>query len=95
MLLGEVPLNAVPEATQLEALRLRLQEEGFEWIDDRKTRLIEEMKRAILHHLLQYPEDSKDNLSNYLSRPLHHEYSYLSHLFSSVEGMTIEQFFIA
>ena len=30
----------------------------------------------------------------YLSAKLHHEYTYISSLFSSVEGKTIENFFI-
>src|ERR1044071_9987330 len=33
-------------------------------------------------------------LSDYLSSQLNHEYTYLSSLFSSIEGRTIENFFI-
>ena len=36
----------------------------------------------------------KLNLSAYLSEKLHYEYTYLSSLFSAVEGRTIENFFI-
>ncbi|RPD50773.1 helix-turn-helix domain-containing protein [Paracnuella aquatica] len=95
VLLGEVPLQEPPDAEQLEQLRQRLHEEGFELIDDKKTRLIEQIKKLVLRRLAQDPDDIQDNLSDYLSKQLHHEYSYLSHLFSSVEGMTIEQYFIA
>ncbi len=95
VLLGEVPLKEEPDAALMEQLRQRLEEEGFELIDDKKTRLIEEIKRGMLHRLAQDPDDLQDNLSDYLARRLHHDYSYLSHLFSSVEGMTIEQYFIA
>jgi AraC-like DNA-binding protein len=35
------------------------------------------------------------NLSEYLSQKLHHDYNYLSNLFSEVEGITIEKYFIA
>ena len=34
------------------------------------------------------------NISKYLSKNLNLDYSYLSNLFSSVEGKTIEQYFI-
>ena len=34
------------------------------------------------------------NLSVYLTEALHYEYSYLSNLFTAVEGTTIEQYFI-
>ena len=36
----------------------------------------------------------KENLSEYLSRHLRKDYTYLSNLFSSVENTTIEQYFI-
>jgi AraC-like DNA-binding protein len=38
--------------------------------------------------------ESRTKLSNYLSTQLHHEYSYLSSFFSSIEGRTIENYFI-
>lgn len=37
----------------------------------------------------------KNNLSDILSDTLHHDYNYLSNLFSEVEGTTIEKYFIA
>src|ERR1044071_2782681 len=33
-------------------------------------------------------------LSDYLSSKLHHEYTYVSSLFSSIEGRTIENYYI-
>ena len=37
----------------------------------------------------------KTNLSQHLANKLHHDYQYLSNLFSSVECTTIEKYFIA
>ncbi len=37
----------------------------------------------------------KINLSDYLSDKLHHDYNYISNLFSEIEGTTIEKYFIA
>ena len=37
----------------------------------------------------------KNNLSDILSDVLHHDYNYLSNLFSEIEGSTIEKYFIA
>ncbi|MPN54673.1 hypothetical protein SDC9_202350 [bioreactor metagenome] len=37
----------------------------------------------------------QSNLSDLLSAGLNHDYSYLSNLFSEVEGTTIEKYFIA
>ena len=39
-------------------------------------------------------KESKINLSHYLSEKVNHEYTYLNSLFSSVEGRTIENYFI-
>ena len=39
-------------------------------------------------------KENKTKLSNFLSDKLHHEYTYLSSFFSSVEGRTIENYFI-
>ena len=39
--------------------------------------------------------DLKVNLSDYISDKLHHDYNYISNLFSEIEGTTIEKYFIA
>lgn len=46
----------------------------------------------MVHHS---DHDEKTNLSDLLSKALHHDYNYLSNLFSEVEGITIEKYFIA
>ena len=35
------------------------------------------------------------NLSDYISDKLHHDYNYISNLFSEIEDTTIEKYFIA
>ncbi len=68
---------------------------GFERIDDRKARLIESIKNKIIH-VIHHSErvDLKVNWSTLLSDEMHYEYNYLSNLFSSVEGVTLEQYII-
>jgi AraC-like DNA-binding protein len=68
---------------------------GFERIDDRKARLIENIKNKVIE-LIHYgdPAQRKFNWSDILSESLHYEYNYLSNLFSSVEGITLEQYII-
>ena len=68
---------------------------GFEIIDDRKARIIEAIKNKVIqliHH--QDHVDLRVNWSQLLSDALHYEYNYLSTLFSSVEGITLEQYII-
>lgn len=68
---------------------------GFEVIDDKKSRLIEKIKSIIIHLVHHQDNNAKTNLSDVLSQQLHHDYNYLSNLFSEVEGTTIEKYFIA
>jgi AraC-like DNA-binding protein len=68
---------------------------GFERIDDRKARLIEAIKNKIIQIIHHAPRVAlKVNWSTILSEELHYEYNYLSNLFSSVEGITVEQYII-
>ncbi len=94
VMLGEVDLGELAMNTQqLDVFREKIEALGFELISDKKSRLIENIKKQVLE-LIQQQEAEKTNLSDYLSRKLFHDYTYLSNLFSSVEGITIEQYAI-
>ncbi len=67
---------------------------GFELIDDRRSKLIEQIKTFIIDRVHYKDEEPKKNYSELLSQHLHHDYSHLSNLFSEVEGITIEQYII-
>jgi AraC-like DNA-binding protein len=94
--LGEADIEGEPSPVQLEALRQALQAEGFELLDDRTSRLIGQVKNLIvqeIHHEAQKPETM--NFSDFLAKKTRQDYSQLSKLFSSVEGVTIEKYVIA
>ncbi|MBS1600789.1 MAG: helix-turn-helix transcriptional regulator [Bacteroidetes bacterium] len=92
--LGEIELKELPSKEQLEKLNISLKHLGFELIDNKKSRTIERIKNLIVK-LVHDPDDHiNENLSDYISGKLHHDYSYLSNLFSEVEGTTIEKYFI-
>lgn len=93
--LGEVEINEKPEMETLHQLDISLQSLGFEIIDDRKSRIIEQIKNAIVSLIHHSDENISVNLSEYISKRLHYDYNYLSNLFSEVEGTTIEKYFIA
>jgi len=95
VLLGEVQLNSDISKEKKEKLQKDLEQTGFELIDDRKTQVIEKIKKSILKYIEQLPEAGKTRLSEHISAQLKYDYSYLSNLFSSVEGMTIEHYFIS
>lgn len=93
--LGEVRLpEAVPASTK-SAISAALEPLGFQLIDDRRSQLIESIKSAIIALVHQEDQTLKTNLSDYLSEKLNQEYSYLSSLYSEVEGTTIEKYYIA
>jgi AraC-like DNA-binding protein len=73
-----------------------LEENGFELIEDRKARTIEQLKLAVLKLVRERGEgrNQKTRQSEYLSNELGLDYHYLSTLFSSIENITIEQYII-
>jgi AraC family transcriptional regulator len=91
--LGEVTLTGNSSDIPIDQISRTLEENGFELIEDRKARTIEQLKLAIIR-LIREPGDRKLKYSAYLSKELGLEYHYLSTLFSSVENVTIEQFII-
>jgi AraC-like DNA-binding protein len=96
VIFGEIELvdDLTPE--QKERLVVQLEKVGFELIDNRSSALIEKLKQLIIKRARNEAGemDKKLKLSTYLSQEVNHEYTYLSSLFSSVEGRTIENFFI-
>lgn len=80
---------------QLQSFQERLETMGFALVNDRKTKIIEGIKTAIIELVHQDQWVEKIKLSQYLAERLHHDYNYLSNLFSSVEGLTIERYLIS
>lgn len=93
--LGEVDIKGDPSKRQLSELDLALRHLGFEIIDDKKSRIIEKIKNAIIAHVHHSKDKPGITLSLYLTDKLHYDYSYLSNLFSDVEGTTIEKYYIS
>lgn len=93
--LGEVDMiDGIP--FDLEKIEGVLEENGFQLIEDKKVRIIERIKLAILK-LVQYDQSLSPlhmNYSDYIARELRHDYHSLSSLFSSIENITIEQYII-
>lgn len=93
--LGEVILEKEITAGQKHEIAEMLLSFGFELIDDKRSRIIEKIKNVIINLVHHNDNPVHINLSDVLAGELHHDYSYLSNLFSEVEGTTIEKYFIA
>jgi len=93
--LGEITLKKDLTTKEREELENVLDPLGFQVIVDKKSRMIEKIKNVIIDLVHHQDNDAKTNLSDVLSDALHHDYNYLSNLFSDIEGTTIEKYFIA
>lgn len=63
-------------------------------IEDKRSKLIDEIKR-IIFKLVHYSDQKlPTNLSDYLSTKLQYDYTYLANVFSEVEGVPIQQYII-
>lgn len=93
--LGEVFIKeAVLSKQQQHQLSFNLKALGFELLDDKRKKIIEHIKTLIIQTVHYNKEQPLKNYSALISEDLHHDYSYLSKLFSETEGITIEQFII-
>lgn len=93
--LGEAEIKNELTPEELRYIEASLQALGFELIGDRKSRIIEQIKTEIVYLIHHSGETLNTNLSTWLAGKLHYEYTYLSNLFSEVEGTTIEKYYIA
>lgn len=93
--LGKVRLATELNKEKLEEVRQLLEENGFELIDDKRSQLIDKIKTIIIERV-HYSDNTFEftNSSDYIAQELGYNYSYLSKLFSSVEGITIEKYII-
>jgi AraC-like DNA-binding protein len=93
--LGEVTLKEELSDKSIDQISRVMADNGFELIDNKKSRIINRIKTLIIE-FIHYDREKPDhmNLSEFLAKELGHDYSYLSNLFSSVEGITIEKYLI-
>jgi AraC-like DNA-binding protein len=93
--LGEVIIEEKKLSSQQEKeLSNVLKTVGFEIMNDRQSKLLEQIKTLIIDTIHYKEEQTNRKFSGLISQHLHHDYSYLSKLFSEVEGITIEQYII-
>jgi len=92
--LGEVWLDGEIGSEELKLLDIALQSHGFELLDSRERRIIEKIKTAIVNLVYDENSESKLNLSDYLSKIISTNYTTISKLFSEIEGITIEKYYI-
>ena len=92
--LGVIEIEEDITAEQHEELKKNLLKLGLELLDNKRSILIEKIKNVITEMIHYSDEIPKTNYSNYISDKLGYDYTYLSNIFTEVNGITIQQFII-
>jgi AraC-like DNA-binding protein len=92
--LGELEVMQKISLKQFDKIKAALLKNGHELMEDKKAIHIEKVKNAIIEMIHYSEEPPEEKYSEYLSKKLECDYTYLSNLFSEVTGTTLQQFII-
>lgn len=92
--LGEIQFKKPLTKTEIQLIANHLEPLGFELLDDKNSQLIEKIKVLLIDLVQNKNNDIPIKLSDYLVLHLHKDYSKISNLFSGIEGISIEKYFI-
>jgi AraC family transcriptional regulator len=92
--LGIVKLAGELNPEQQIKLNKALKHYELELMDNKKGILVERIKTLIIETFHSSPGEIRIKFSEYLSKSLGYDYTYLANVFSETEGITIERFYI-
>ncbi len=92
--LGEVLLQYPPSEEELNEFIKRIESIGFELLDNQKKMMIEKVKSLLTGLAQQGDIDEHFALGEYITNNINKEYSTISKLFTQLESITLEQYFI-
>ena len=92
--MGEVEIPEPLTMKEQRELNAQLKKFGFELLDDKRQQQIERVKNLLIQKVQKGELEEHFSITSFLTKALHKDYSNTSRLFSEVEGITIEQFFI-
>jgi AraC family transcriptional regulator len=95
--IGEIQFSELLTKEKKDKLIAKLSVVGLEIIENLTGGLVEKIKYLVMKRVRnEVPEmDKRIKMSNYLSEKVNYEYTYISSVFSLVEGRTIENYQIA
>lgn len=93
--MGEIETQK--ELTHAEKIKLnnKIKTVGLELLENKQGAIIEKIRKVVVDYVYHTEEKIITNFSDYLSKKLNYNYTYLANLFSEVEVSTIEQYVIA
>lgn len=94
VILGEVETTEKITGKVRTALKIALQAQGFDLLDDKKSKMIEKVKILLIALVQEERQIDKVNISEYISQDITVDYGSMSQIFSDQEGYTIEHYFI-
>ena len=94
--LGEVDLVKPISKSTLEKVSKIMKNNGFELIDDKNSKIVERLKEIVISVIQNYEDEELSSIKfpKYISNKLNRDYTYLSTLFSKMEGITLEHYII-
>lgn len=92
--LGEIIFKNTIGSEDKADLTKHLEVFGFEILNDSNSITIEKIKNILIDLIQNKNNDINGTISDYLKEKTHQDYSKLSNLFSQIEGLSIEKYFI-
>ena len=92
--LGEVEIMEDISVPLREQLKIALRNLKLELVDDSRGILNEKIKNVIIEMIYNSDEYLKIKNSDYISSKLNYDYTYLSNIFSQMNGIPIQQFIL-
>lgn len=93
--LGVVALTEADlSADQMEEIRQRFDQIGFELLEDDESRTVERIRTAVIELVHRDDDSSPVKHSEYISARVGRDYASLSKLFSEKRGITVERYII-
>lgn len=93
--LGEIETRKELTDAEKEKLNNKIRKVGLEILEGKQAAIIEKIRKVVVDYVYHTEEKIITNFSDYLSKKLNYNYTYLANLFSEVEVSTIEQYVIA
>ena len=92
--MGEVDIKSSLSVNQLNKLDSNLQRIGFELLGTKESKAINTVKTELIALIQSGNVPFNFSLAGFVTNILHKSYGNFSQLFSVVEGITLEQFFL-
>lgn len=94
IVMGEAEFFQNIKKTDFPQINTCLKLQGYEILDQKRSKMITQIKIIIAAQIHYSKEKIRINFSNLISQKLRQDYSLLNDLFSEIEGMTIDQYIV-